>query len=98
MMGGAVSVESELGKGSTFGFYVWLNLSSTVSYIEPIPQLKDVKVLVVDDHPIACKALVEQLSYLGLKTDSVQTAQEALVRLEEADRHSEPFHMALIDR
>jgi CheY-like chemotaxis protein len=60
--------------------------------------MRDARVLVVDDHSIAASALSKQLSYLGLRVNSIGTSQEALQVLEAAYLTGDPYHIAIIDR
>ncbi|MGY9048055.1 MAG: response regulator [Rhodobacterales bacterium] len=78
LMGGDVWVESELGKGSCFGFRVALptDESSVIRMAQVPAGLK--RVLVVADHSVTRSILGKQLSILGLEVSSCLTGRAAL--------------------
>ena len=49
MMGGTISVDSEVGQGTEFVVCIPCKLSSTPTKYEPIPELRGLRVLVADD-------------------------------------------------
>jgi hypothetical protein len=81
LMGGEIWVESEEGKGSSFGFNITLPVAEDV---EPdcyrLPEgLKTA--LIVDDHTANRDILTRQLEVMGLKTISCGSGAEALTHL-----------------
>lgn len=81
MMDGEMWVESELGRGSCFGFRILLPADEPAVYQSArLPEgLK--RVLVVDDHSANRMILSKQLDILGLETDYCSTGSEAFDRL-----------------
>jgi signal transduction histidine kinase/DNA-binding response OmpR family regulator len=99
MMGGEVGVESQEGIGSTF----WFTGCFAVSAVEPgAPRppisvaVRGQRVLVVDDNHTNCKVLSGQLRRLGAEPVCVNSAADALSRMN-AELASTPFEVALID-
>ena len=81
LMGGEIWVDSELGRGSCFGFRLVLPAEEPAYYpsADLPPHLK--RVLVVDDHGPNRSVLSKQLAILGLSVTFCQTGAEALDHL-----------------
>ena len=84
LMGGDVSVESAVNKGSTFTVTMMLRaVPSGTLTAEPVPALARLAsaggtLLVVDDHPVNREVLLRQLSLLGLSADTAEDGLAAL--------------------
>ena len=98
LMSGAVGVRSRIGKGSTFWFDVLLEPSADAAAAAPAadPQLRGLRVLVVEDNATNRSIVERQLAARGIVVASAPDGETALARLREAVRH-EPFALALLD-
>jgi signal transduction histidine kinase/DNA-binding response OmpR family regulator len=98
-MGGAIDVDSEPGRGSTFWFTLPLSLEAGLSSTTPLPMadFAGVSVLVVEDHAVHRWVVEEQLRRWGMHVQSVASASRAVIELQEARAAGNPFDMALID-
>ncbi|GAB3266594.1 response regulator [Chitinimonas naiadis] len=98
MMGGQISVESELGKGSVFRFNAHLGISQgEANSCRVLPAaLNNMRVLVVDDNPVARDVLVGALDYLPFRVSAVDSGAAAWAAISEADGN-DPFRVVLTD-
>ncbi|MDR0870060.1 MAG: response regulator [Planctomycetaceae bacterium] len=79
MMGGIITVESELGKGSTFQFTVKTNRRSVknVRLLRPDLTLGNMRILVVDDLPESLEYFSNVASSLKIQCDTALSAAAA---------------------
>ena len=101
MMGGAMWVESEIGKGSHFHFTAHLAAASAkeikVGMPAPAELLRGVKVLVVDDNRTNRRILEGMLKRWEMKTFAVESGELALGQLSEAREAGEPYRLIVTD-
>ncbi|WP_136417488.1 hybrid sensor histidine kinase/response regulator [Herbaspirillum sp. ST 5-3] len=98
MMGGSMDLRSEPGVGSTFGFTVRLGLGALTATASPdLPQrLLDCRVLVVDDNRAAREILTALIDGIGLQSDAVGSAADALTAIRATDERA-PYDLVLTD-
>ncbi len=99
LMGGAIGVESEEGKGATFWFTAALEKQPYGKIVEPPPleDLAGVRVLVVDDHDNNRLLVTRLLEGWGCRFTEAKDGETALRLLKEAVGEGDPYRVALLD-
>ncbi|SKB12078.1 Multi-sensor hybrid histidine kinase [Planktothrix sp. PCC 11201] len=96
LMGGDITVESELGKGTNFQFSIPVQLGQESTQIEQInprrvlalaPEQPTYKILTVDDKAINCQLLIKLLSPLGFEVKQASNGIEAIAIWQEWQPH-----------
>jgi len=98
-MGGTIQVKSELDVGSQFICTVKLQLNQTSSDNRLfIPHsISGLRILVVDDNPIANDILLTALQQLPVTADAVNNAELAWSALQQAAASGTPYHLLMTD-
>jgi len=96
MMNGMIGMESQQGQGSHFFFFAEFGLShqSVDNHLLPQPDLRQLRILVVDDNPTARTVLRDQLASMSFKVTLVASAKEAYRVLETSEKN---FELILMD-
>ena len=97
LMDGDVGVESEPGVGSRFWITVQLQAATTPVALPSSQGLAGLRALLVDDLPDARLALSDMLQQLGLRTEVAASGEQALEKVEAAQRDGDPFAVVLLD-
>jgi PAS domain S-box-containing protein len=96
LMGGALTIESEVGKGSIFRFHIKAEIIDDVTLISAEPELKVIglvpeqqqfKILVVEDNEPSRKILVTLLKAIGFEVASAANGEEAVEAWEKWQPH-----------
>ncbi len=99
-MGGRIWVESTAGEGTAFHFTAQLPARDTpapnVRHADP-SELRDLRVLVVDDNEINRRILGEMLENWGMKPAVVASGTAALVVMRRAASAGSPFSVVVLD-
>ncbi len=99
MMNGNIEVESEKGKGTTFIVTITLMDSAHKDNETDDTEIQpyDMKVLVVDDDPIACEHAKLVLEKTGMSCDTVLSGSEAIDAVRVRHARHELYDLILVD-
>jgi signal transduction histidine kinase/CheY-like chemotaxis protein len=97
LMGGDVKVTSEIGKGSTFEFTARFGKSVKPRRHLTLPNLRDRRVLVIDDNSHARAVLSGMLLNLSFIVDEAPSGQEGIEMVIEAEKAGCPYDIVFID-
>ncbi|HEY9702712.1 MAG TPA: response regulator, partial [Allocoleopsis sp.] len=95
LMGGDITVESELGKGTTFKFSIQVKLGQETSHhqlnkkqvLALAPGQSTYRIITVDDKPINRQLLIKLLAPLGFEIKEASNGKEAIAIWEEWQPH-----------
>ena len=99
LMGGTITVQSDPGKGSTFGFNAIFEMHEGMAkerVILPV-ELKGMHVLVVDDNKVARESLCKSLESMSMNVFAVASGEEAIAEMDGAARSGKPFEIIFLD-
>jgi two-component system sensor histidine kinase/response regulator len=98
MMGGEISVESEVGAGSTFTFNAQFDVPrGAVGVRRLADEFRDLPVLVADDNASARAVLATMLQSLSCRVRTVDSGEAAVEEALTAAREGRPYKLALFD-
>jgi len=99
LMGGNIKVTSKLGVGSTFSFNITVKLSENSNLVKPQIDLKNKKILIVDDNTTNGAVLEKQFKEWGINAFSAKSASEAKQMCQEHldNKSMLPFDILFID-
>ncbi len=97
MMGGTISVESEIGKGSEFIVSLQFRLGESTTYCERIPKLVGLHALVADDDFNTCASVTRMLGKIGMRAEWTTSGKEAVLRTQLAIENNDEFSAYIID-
>ena len=97
MMNGTITVSSKKGVGSVFTVTVTLRDSDVQTGTPRLLNPREMRVLIVDDDPIACEHGRIALEEAGIAADTCLSGSEALKMIELHHAKHEPYHLVLLD-
>ena len=97
MMGGTITVESEVGKGTEFLVSLRFPIGEKAKKVKQIPQLEGLRALVVDDDTHNCLNVSKMLRTIGMRPDWTTSGKEAVIRVQDAAEQGDLFSVCIID-
>lgn len=97
LMGGAISVSSQLGQGSTFQFTLGLKAEAKVEpLLNTAPNL-GLRVLLIDDNQTSCEVLQHYLQEWKCQVNRALSISQAIIEIRQAVEYSRPFDLLLLE-
>ena len=97
MMGGSISVESEVGKGSEFTVCLCFRICGNPGHWEQSPRLAGLHALVADDDFNTCASVTRMLTKIGMRAEWTTSGKEAVLRTQLAVENDDEFSAYIID-
>ncbi|ARU57931.1 response regulator receiver and PAS/PAC sensor-containing signal transduction histidine kinase/phosphotransferase [Oleiphilus messinensis] len=97
MMGGKITVESELHRGSTFMFTLPCVAVDGPDHRAPVSVPVDIRALIVDDNSAAREIMSSIVESFGWSFEAAESGEQALQILVEAAGDDESFDIVLMD-
>lgn len=97
MMNGTISVESQVGKGSTFKVELSLKLQDVEKNAEQLKELEGLRALVVDDDFNICDSVSKMLKQIGMRAEWTTSGKEAAYRAKLACEEGDAYHTYIVD-
>lgn len=98
LMGGEIRFEQKSEAGALFVCELSFSYDELQSQSHPeIPELQGLKVLLVDDHPMARTTMKHMLASFHLDAKALGSAKEALIELESNHQNATPYDIVVTD-
>lgn len=97
MMNGTIEVRSKQGEGTEFIVNFTFRLNSDTEEEKEIPELKDCRVLVVDDDYNTCDSVSYMFQQLGMRAEWTLSGKEAVLRTHQAVTRKDIYSIYVVD-
>ncbi len=97
MMNGTIEVKSEQGVGTEFIVSFTFRLNTDAKEPRDIPQLKNLRALVVDDDFNTCDSVSYMLQQIGMRAEWTLSGKEAVLRTHQAVTRGDIYSVYIID-
>ena len=96
-MGGTIELTTEQGKGTEFIINLDFRLQEETPPTSVIPELQDLRALVVDDNFSTCDSVTKMLVQIGMRSEWTLYGKEAVLRARQAVEIGDAFYAYIVD-
>ncbi len=97
LMGGTITVESEIGKGSEFIVELELRIQEMEDDPEFWKEYGVRRVIIADDDKDICEIIMSAMAETGVKIDYVTDGEQVIDTIRRARENGEPYDLILLD-
>jgi len=98
LMKGQIELESTPGNGTLFRLSIPFAVAEEdITLPQPPAVLKDLRILIVDDHAINREILHNQVASWGMRNDNVDSGFKAIAHIRQAQVENDPYQIVLLD-
>jgi two-component system, sensor histidine kinase and response regulator len=97
LMGGEISLESVEGKGTTIWFTFPMEMASEQQTSPPIPELSDIRMLLIDGPGSSIKVVHTYAKSWGIKCDTAESSGVAMALLQSAYSKGHPYQIVVVE-
>lgn len=97
LMNGTITVKSKRGEGTECVVCLPMRLDEGERKSQEIPELKNLRALVVDNNLTGCSNVASMLGQTGLCAEWAQSAEEAVLLTRQAVKQNDPYSVYIID-
>ena len=97
MMNGSIEVKSRVGVGTEFTVNFTFRLNTEVKTPRDIPELLNLRALVVDDDFNTCDSVSYMLQQIGMRAEWTMSGKEAVLRTRQAVMRGNAYSVYIID-
>lgn len=97
MMNGSISVKSEQMVGTECIVSFTFRLNSEAKELQTLPELNNLRALIVDDDFNSCDSVSYMLQQLGMRAEWTLSGKEAILRTRQAHMRDDDYKVYLID-
>jgi signal transduction histidine kinase/CheY-like chemotaxis protein len=98
LMGGNLTVRSDMGRGSTFTLHIALEVTNERPQISSEYKLPLKKALIVDDNATNRSVMEEIMKFFSIPCEVASGAQEAIMKLERIKKNNEVLDLVITDQ